>query len=81
MSNSWLIEQIDQEISKLEQAKQLLIEVDKRDTRVPSSKSAQAKSAPRKRRMLSAEAKAKIAAAQRARWAKQKKTASKKVAA
>jgi hypothetical protein len=78
MANSWIVEQIDLEIAKLEQAKELLLGVQRTDVRV--SKSVPAKPGRRKRRVLSAEAKARIAAAQKARWAKRRKTASKKAA-
>ena len=81
MTTNWIVDQIDLEITKLEQAKQLLLGVQERDTRIRPSKSAPAKPARRKRRVMSSEAKARIAAAQKARWAKQKKAASKKTAA
>jgi hypothetical protein len=83
MSNNWLVEQIDLEIAKLQQAKQLLLEVERKDGRVRPSRSTSVSAKPisRKGRVMSPEAKARIAAAQKARWAKQKKAASKKAVA
>jgi hypothetical protein len=58
-----LVSSISLEISRLEQARALLVG------------SAPRPGAPRKRRHLSAEARARISEAQRKRWAKQKKAA------
>ncbi|MBB5060733.1 hypothetical protein HDF16_005469 [Granulicella aggregans] len=94
MNTSEILEAIDQEILKLQQARALLADT----PAIQASKSAAAKSATGKRRgrpkgsvnkkaevaapvvvkktrtPLSAEGKARIAAAQKARWAAQKKT-------
>jgi hypothetical protein len=78
MNTELIIEQIDAEISKLQQAKLLLIEATaasgatkRRPGRPRTSKVVSA------RRVMSAEGKARIAAAQRLRWAKSKKGAKK----
>lgn len=78
MENSWIVNQIDAQIAKLQQAKRLLqnAESARRQTSVGRPGEGVATSvASRKRvrRKLSAEAKAKIAAAQKARWARAKK--------
>ena len=84
-----ILSEIDAEISRLQQAKVLLGEggspvtvSKKRRGRPPLSASQHVVARPKtKRRMMSAEGRAKIAAAQKARWAKSKKatsTASKK---
>jgi hypothetical protein len=67
-----IIKAIDQEIKRLQQVRKLLVQpnrtyVDKSVAPKPSGK----------RRKLSAAARAKIAAAQRRRWAKQKRQAEK----
>ncbi|MGA1984560.1 MAG: hypothetical protein ABSG84_19110 [Acidobacteriaceae bacterium] len=75
MSIEKIVAEIDAEITRLEQAKQLLSDVsdDKRRPGRPR-KGAAASAAPvKKRRKMSAAARAKIAAAQKARWAKTKK--------
>ena len=70
MSITNLIAEIDREIARLQQAKQLLTgATGKRGPGRPAG------AGNKPRRVLSAAARAKIAAAQRARWAKQKKTA------
>jgi hypothetical protein len=73
-----IISEIDAEISRLEQAKQLLSgTTPKRGPGRPPLKVG-VKTAPKKKRSrMSPEARARIAAAQRARWAKTKKTAGK----
>jgi hypothetical protein len=71
MSISAVIAEIDREIDRLQQAKKLLtgVSVTKRGPGRPAG------AASKTRRVLSPAARAKIAAAQRARWAKQKKSA------
>jgi hypothetical protein len=64
-----ILASIDEEISRLTAVRQLLAGS---DTMKTSPKSSPSKPA-RKRRRLSAEARKRIADAQRARWAKQKK--------
>jgi hypothetical protein len=71
MSVNDILAAIDREIERLEQARKLL-------TGLSTITSNSASSEPgRKRRRLSAEARKRIADAQRLRWAKQKKAASK----
>jgi len=67
MDTAQLISEIDSEISRLQQVRALLSGV---------GSAINAKS-PRKRRTLSAEARARIAAAQKLRWAKQKRAVKK----
>jgi len=67
MDTAQLISEIDSEISRLQQARAILAGV---------GSAINAKS-PRKRRILSPEARARIAAAQKRRWAKQKGAAKK----
>jgi hypothetical protein len=73
MDTRYLIEAIDAEISRLQQVKSLL----SGPGRAQTTKLYGAVQAlkPTKRRKLSASARAKIAAAQRARWAKFRKSA------
>jgi hypothetical protein len=68
MDTSEIVEAIDREIARLEQVRRLL---------GGSGSSAKATKTLRKakKRTMSAEGRARIAAAQRARWAKQKKLA------
>jgi hypothetical protein len=66
-----ILTSIDEEISRLTAVRQLLAGKGKTKTTPKSSSSKPA----RKRRRLSSEARKKIANAQRARWAKQKKAA------
>jgi hypothetical protein len=86
MNTNEIIQQIDGEISKLQQARSLLLGSDSRNTRSPGRPKKKATVArilavkPAKR-VMSAEGKAKIAAAQRLRWAKVKKPTVKKIAA
>ena len=63
MDTAQLISEIDSEISRLQQVRALLA----------GGRSAVRTKRPETRRTLSAEARARIAAAQRKRWAKQKK--------
>ncbi len=66
---------LDEEIARLRQAKALLTgEQTTRQPVPPSSKPAK-KALPGKKRTMSAEGRARIAAAQKARWAKFKKAA------
>jgi low affinity Fe/Cu permease len=67
MDTSALLSQIDAEISRLQEARNLLAGRD--------SPTHQTVRGIRKKRFMSAEAREKIAAAQRKRWAKQKKAA------
>jgi hypothetical protein len=74
-----ILAELDEEIRRLEGAKALLAEVPvKRGPGRPSS-GGSSKSVPktRKRPQMSAEGRARIAAAQKARWAKIRKAASK----
>jgi len=77
MSISTLLSQIDAEIARLQQARALLsgTTAPKKRGRKPGAtvKAAPAKKA--KKRTMSAEGRARIAAAQKARWAAQKKAA------
>jgi hypothetical protein len=83
MNTEQIIEQIDAEIVKLQQAKALLTgtEAKPKVTRGPgrpkSDISKRILSVKPARRKLSAEGKTRIAAAQKARWAKVKKAAKK----
>jgi hypothetical protein len=67
MDTAQLISEIDSEIARLQQARALL---------AGTGSATHAKSG-RKKRTLSAEARARIAAAQRLRWAKQKRASKK----
>ena len=69
-----ILAQIDSEIATLTQARALLVNAGKVSTQAPAPKAAKA-AAPakgRKKRTLSAEARKRIAEAQRKRWAAQK---------
>ena len=82
MSLENIVSEIDAEIARLDQAKQLLsgAVTPKRGVGRPRGGSTFVRSpAKPKRRALSAAARAKISAAQKARWAKTKKTKSKTV--
>jgi hypothetical protein len=75
MNTKEILTHIDFEIARLQQAKALLIgEPARRKSGRPFSKPATRASSVKKRTM-SAEGRARIAAAQRARWAKAKKAA------
>ena len=67
METNHILAAIDTEIQRLQQAKAILTGSNAKPTKHSSS--------PGKRRHLSAEARARIAAAQKARWAKAKKAA------
>jgi hypothetical protein len=78
MNTTSILAQIDEQIAKLQQAKALLTitEVKTKAGRPKGSKTLTVTSEPRKtRRRLSPEGKARIAAAQKARWASLKKAA------
>lgn len=81
MSIANILSDIDAEISRLEQAKQLLVGTTtvKRGPGRPPRNSVAVSVAPQKRarRKLSAAGRARIAAAQKARWAKIRKTSGK----
>lgn len=74
MGTSELIAGIDEELSKLRQARALLTGDGalRRGRGRPAASFEFGANRPRKKRKLSAEARAKIAAAQKRRWAKQK---------
>lgn len=73
MSREELIAAIDDEISRLEKVRALLQSNDGSRLAAPSFGNR-----PRKKRVLSADARARIAAAQKRRWAKQKAGQAKK---
>ncbi|MGC1872692.1 MAG: hypothetical protein WA700_17160 [Acidobacteriaceae bacterium] len=73
MNTRSLIAAIDAEISRLQQVKSLLSGTARTQNGKPAAAAKTSK--PTKRRKLSAAARAKIAAAQRARWAKFRKSA------
>jgi hypothetical protein len=74
MDTAGIINQIDEQISRLQQAKSLLAvnAIERRVGRPKTSQIANPVTAPKKR-VMSAEGKAKIAEAQRARWAKSRR--------
>ena len=73
-----ILAQIDSEIARLTQARKLLATIGNVSTQVAAKATkASAKAKPRKKRVLSAEARKKIADAQRKRWAAQKAKAKK----
>jgi hypothetical protein len=79
-----IVAQLRQEASRIERAIAALVGLDSQPARRgrPPKKKQGVKAGGRKRRTMSASARAKIAAAQRARWAKQKgKSAPKKAKA
>jgi hypothetical protein len=71
MDTSQILTAIDEEIARLQQAKSLLTGTTTK--RSPGRPPATAASAPTKKRTMSAAGRARIAAAQKARWAKVKK--------
>ena len=73
-----ILEEIDNEIARLTQVRNLLAGSEGGTSFSYGSNRATA--TPRKRRVLSPEARERIAAAQRKRWAKQKKAAAKQAA-
>ena len=70
MTREELVAAVDEEISRLEKVRALL--------QSGGSKIGSTFGKPRKKRVLSADARARIAAAQRRRWAKQKAAQAKK---
>jgi hypothetical protein len=77
MNTLAIIEQIDREIERLTQARAILSGTTTAKRQRGRPKNIQAISAPTAKRVLSKEAKEKIAAAQRLRWAKAKRAAKK----
>jgi hypothetical protein len=71
MDKDTILATIDAEISKLEQAKALLTGTTVK--RGPGRPKGTSKTTPKKKRNLSPEGRARIAAAVKARWAKQRK--------
>jgi hypothetical protein len=67
-----IVAQIDAEIARLTQVRALLASTGKVGTRKIAAKAKTAAGRPRKKRVLSAEARKRIAEAQRKRWAAQK---------
>jgi hypothetical protein len=75
MDTTQILTQLDEEIARLQQVRALLTgEPTKRKPGRPSTRAAKV-ALPAKKRTMSAEGRARIAAAQRARWAKAKKAA------
>ena len=84
MDYSWsmaienILAQLDSEIKRLQQARALLATIGNASTGTGrGAKKASAKARPRKKRVLSAEARKRIADAQRRRWAAQRAKAKK----
>lgn len=81
MDTQPLLQEIDAQIAKLQHARTVLAAIDSASPRKgrgrPPKKSAPTTDAPQKRRTLSPVARARIAAAQRKRWAEKKKAAKK----
>lgn len=71
MSTEWILAEIDAEIEKLTKARTLLANVGKVSAKLSSGKSL-ASGKVRKKRVLSADARKRIADAQRKRWAAQR---------
>jgi hypothetical protein len=71
METKAILAQIDAEIARMEQVKSILLN----GAPKPGRKFATAKAPTAKKRVLSPEARARIAAAQKARWAKAKQSA------
>ena len=67
-----ILSQIDAEIARLTQARSLLANLGTTSISAPKSSKTAAKSTKRKKRVLSPEARKRIADAQRKRWAAQK---------
>jgi hypothetical protein len=72
-----ILAQIDQEIARLKQARALLTNLGSAASRAAGSKAGSA-ARPRKKRVLSADARKRIADAQRKRWAAQRAKAKNK---
>ena len=75
-----LISEIDAEIARLTQVRNLLAGGEGGTSLRYGGNGAKPTGAPRKKRVLSAEARARIAAAQKKRWAKQKKAVARQAA-
>jgi hypothetical protein len=80
-----IISQIDAEIARLREARKALVQASeivttKRPVGRPKSASKIIKTVAREKRVMSAEGKARIAAAQKKRWAKSKRLAKKAAA-
>lgn len=73
MSREQILSAIDEEISRLQQARKLL--QSSGGSKLVSGLSSSGAKKPRRKRTLSPEARQRIAAAQKRRWAKQKKGA------
>jgi hypothetical protein len=71
MTIETILNELDLQIARLQQVRAILAN----DSTKPSKKQAPTTKAKSKKRVLSAEARARIAAAQRKRWAAQKKAA------
>lgn len=67
-----ILSQLDSEIARLTQVRSLLANSAKSSTKLTVSKAAKSPTKRRKKRVLSAEARKRIADAQRKRWAAQK---------
>jgi hypothetical protein len=67
-----ILAQIDSEIERLSQARKLLANIGTATPTVRKAKKAVTKAKPRKKHVLSAEARKRIADAQRKRWAAQR---------
>lgn len=81
MGISEIVAALDDEISRLQQVRSLLAGTKRNVNHAATSFAFGANHVkPRKRRHMSAEARARIAAAQKKRWAKQKKAATKTAA-
>jgi len=72
MAIDTILAQIDSEISRLTQVRELLENAGNFSTKLKAAKANSATGKPRKKRILSAEARKRIADAQRKRWAAQK---------
>lgn len=78
MQVSQILKEVDDEIARLQQARNLLAGESKNRRGRPASKAASATSRPgKKRRTLSAEGRKKIAEAMKRRWSERKKQAAK----
>ena len=78
MAIDTILAQIDHEIARLRQARSLLTNLGSAASRAAGSRSKKASGKPRKKRVLSAEARKRIADAQRKRWAAQRAKAKSK---
>jgi hypothetical protein len=78
MAIDTILAQIDQEIARLRQARALLTNLGSAATRAAGNNGKKAPARKRKKRVLSAEARKRIADAQRKRWAAQRAKAKSK---